>query len=542
VVDVVTVRQELVDFLRNNIVAQGVEFDQDKPLRSVGIDSLSLVEVLLFVERRFGIWIPDSHLTRSNLETVSSLADCVHQLLSQKSDHFSELKNQLSLHETNTDQLPLTESDYFVLALDRQMRSNGLPGNICRLVLRLDGHLALKTLREAAHNCPSVNWLAGKRIKRRLPFTVPSWFSALSNGELLIAEHQANEPGPCPVSIANSSVNHKLNPSKEACIAFDLIQYPDRTTDLVLSWHHVLMGARGAELLLDLISNPEARTALLDNEFSQNQELQRAPGSARQKLFRRLVFARQSRLFIDNIHRQPLATIVPESRRKCLDGHSYRSVYFSEPESRTIEANCEQQGGSFYKSLFVLAAVIRALHAIRAVQCKNGGAYVVTVPQNMRKRGVAGPIFSNHLTFLFYRIEPENLESTKTLVACLKQQMTGQLRSKFPAAFSTLMGLFRRLPLSLYAKIVGGSPVREWPHFYFSDMGECLQDVREFLGIPITGLYHLAPVAIPPGIAVICGRYRDQLNIVLTCVTGCLTEQEMALFENTIRAELLRAD
>jgi len=149
VADITTVRQELIDFLRNNIVAQGVEFDQDKRLKSVGIDSLALVEILLFVERRFGIWIPDSHLTRSNLETVSSLANCVYQLSSQKADNRSEQKYQESLHKTDTDHLPLTESDYFVLALDQQMRSIGLPGNICRLVLRLDGPLALKALTNA---------------------------------------------------------------------------------------------------------------------------------------------------------------------------------------------------------------------------------------------------------------------------------------------------------------------------------------------------------------------------------------------------------
>lgn len=541
-VDITHLRQELIAFLRNNIVAQGVEFDQDKPLRSVGIDSLSMVEILLFVERRFGIWIPDSHLTRSNLETVSSLANCVYQLLPREADKLSEPECRVSSRRTDTAYLPLTESDYFVLALDRQMRSIGLPGNICRLVLQLDGHLDLKVLREALNNCCSVNWLANKRVKRWLPFTVPLWFSTMSNGRLLIAEHRAKEPRPHLAGVADSSINHRLNPFKEAGIAFDLIHYPDRTTDLVLSWHHVLTGAHGAELLLEQISNPGVKTALVDNEMSQNNEFWNTPGSARKKLVRRLMFARQSRLFIDKIHRQPLAAITSGSRREYTEGHSYRPVYFSEPESRTIEANCDLQGASFYKSLFVLAAVIRALHALWVARGKKGGAYVVTVPQDLRKRGAAGPIFSNHVSFLFYRIEPEDLVSIKTLVASLKQQMTGQLRSKFPAAFSTAMGLFRRLPLRLYARIVGGDPTREWPHFYFSDIGDSLQNVREFLGVPIESLCHLAPVAIPPGIAVISGRFRNRLNIVLSCVTGCLTEQEMELFEKTIRAELLSAD
>ncbi len=88
--DVTTIRHELIEFLRNNIIAEGIEFDHRRKLSSLGIDSLSLVEILLFVERRFGVRIPDSHLTRSNLQTVSALADCVHGLLSEEADRCSE--------------------------------------------------------------------------------------------------------------------------------------------------------------------------------------------------------------------------------------------------------------------------------------------------------------------------------------------------------------------------------------------------------------------------------------------------------------------
>ena len=71
------VGEALCDFLRTEVLAEGVVFDAATPLSQLGVDSLSIVEVLLFVERRFGVSVPESHLTRANLHSVAALARCV---------------------------------------------------------------------------------------------------------------------------------------------------------------------------------------------------------------------------------------------------------------------------------------------------------------------------------------------------------------------------------------------------------------------------------------------------------------------------------
>jgi hypothetical protein len=152
---------------------------------------------------------------------------------------------------------------------------------------------------------------------------------------------------------------------------------------------------------------------------------------------------------------------------------------------------------------------------------------------------MAGPVLSNHVAFLFYRVEPEDLATTRTLVASLKEQMTEQLRSEFPSAFTAVMGLFRHVPLSLYSKVLLRPSRKKMATLFFSDTGDSLQNVEDFLGLPIASLYHLAPVTIPPGVAVISQRFRNRLCIVLSCVTGCLTDREQELFQETVRAELL---
>jgi acyl carrier protein len=74
------VAAQLCEFARANFLAEGVDFDENSLLAQAGIDSFSLVELLLFCERTTGIRVPDSHLTRANLTSMATLANCIVQL------------------------------------------------------------------------------------------------------------------------------------------------------------------------------------------------------------------------------------------------------------------------------------------------------------------------------------------------------------------------------------------------------------------------------------------------------------------------------
>ena len=78
------IEQELLDFLRKHLLAKVIEFDIDTERSSVGIDSLSIVEILLFIERRFGVMIPDEQLDRQTLRSILTIAQCVYSILTDK--------------------------------------------------------------------------------------------------------------------------------------------------------------------------------------------------------------------------------------------------------------------------------------------------------------------------------------------------------------------------------------------------------------------------------------------------------------------------
>lgn len=50
-------------------------------LQSLGVDSLRLVSILIFVEERFGLKLIETGLRPESLQSISTLARCIHHNL-----------------------------------------------------------------------------------------------------------------------------------------------------------------------------------------------------------------------------------------------------------------------------------------------------------------------------------------------------------------------------------------------------------------------------------------------------------------------------
>ncbi len=71
------IEKDIVHFLLNNIVAPETFLTPTTLLKDIGIDSFSIVEIILFIERKHGVVIPDEHLVPENFRTVQALATVV---------------------------------------------------------------------------------------------------------------------------------------------------------------------------------------------------------------------------------------------------------------------------------------------------------------------------------------------------------------------------------------------------------------------------------------------------------------------------------
>lgn len=69
-------------FIRDTILEGAANVTPEMPLTDLGLESFSLLEIILFVERKTGLSIPDTHLTRTHLHSVRSLVASMHDLSS----------------------------------------------------------------------------------------------------------------------------------------------------------------------------------------------------------------------------------------------------------------------------------------------------------------------------------------------------------------------------------------------------------------------------------------------------------------------------
>jgi acyl carrier protein len=67
-------------FVEADILSGGVKLDAGTLLQNAGIDSFSLVEILLFLQEKYGLQIPDDQLVPDNFKTLTSLARMVLRL------------------------------------------------------------------------------------------------------------------------------------------------------------------------------------------------------------------------------------------------------------------------------------------------------------------------------------------------------------------------------------------------------------------------------------------------------------------------------
>jgi 2-hydroxymuconate-semialdehyde hydrolase len=84
-------REQIYNHLRSFIVDQlldgdGEDLDADTRLLEVGIiDSMTMINLIAFIERRFELLIPHADVTPTNFETLGAVVDLVLRLPRQRS-------------------------------------------------------------------------------------------------------------------------------------------------------------------------------------------------------------------------------------------------------------------------------------------------------------------------------------------------------------------------------------------------------------------------------------------------------------------------
>jgi 2-hydroxymuconate-semialdehyde hydrolase len=74
-------KEELIEYIMKEFVEDpDEELDENTPLISSGlIDSLSVVSLVAFIDKKYGVKIPDEKGTVDNFETVSKIIETINE-------------------------------------------------------------------------------------------------------------------------------------------------------------------------------------------------------------------------------------------------------------------------------------------------------------------------------------------------------------------------------------------------------------------------------------------------------------------------------
>lgn len=75
------IADDLTGFLTAELLAPGATVTPESELSELGVDSFALMEIILFVERRYGVVMPMEQLTPDAIRTVGTLSGCLARLV-----------------------------------------------------------------------------------------------------------------------------------------------------------------------------------------------------------------------------------------------------------------------------------------------------------------------------------------------------------------------------------------------------------------------------------------------------------------------------
>ena len=429
-------------------------------------------------------------------------------------------------------------SDYFLCVMDSIMRKAGIPNSRCRMLVELDGQIDPEFFSKTLNSSPELQWMVNVRQKKKLPFALPCWCSNGSRDMVPVACHAmegiyARENGNFLSFPSLVGQNETQSP-----LFFIFANSDDGRSTCILNWDHKLMDAQGAEILMQHVARCFEKQENLESLLPLNgQNIDcRIPASS--SFAKRLSYARKSTQYILEVSEAPIAALKPAGNDK-ERADQFLTIRFSEEETRQIVAQCESMGLSYYHSLYYLAATTRALHAVRKQDMDEDVPYLVPVPLNLRKKGGRGPAFSNNVSFLFYRITPEEITDFKTTINSLKNQMKNQVMQEIPHSYAEMMKILRRAPIPFYSWLLSGPTKGQLASFFFSYTGECCSEMDSFMGQKVREVTHLAPATSIPGLSVVFMRHRTCLKAILSFRDALFGEKDRQLFEEHLRMDLL---
>lgn len=424
----------------------------------------------------------------------------------------------------------LNIADSFTLAMDEEIRHDGLPGSLCGFALELDQIPDIEILQQRIN-----------KFSRHFPVALASlqqhgkrfyWCKRETPPQLFFQHHCTDKQS--GQSFQKQTLLQLINEKKEradiAPIEFHLISDSEQTT-FFIRWIHPFCDARGVDIIIKYLCTDD--TSLFEQPVDKplvNQQLDKYPW------WKKIILLLKGKRYVFSIDK--LESIQPFGSKQSPERLNFNTYKLSPSQTKQVIEQAKKQVGITGMSLYYIGCLMRALDKMHPDSA--GEAYCSPYAFNLRKQRVLTPVIANHVCALFAQASREIVQDRDKLFAHLKQQNKDVIRQQLDFAFLPLMWAGSWLSLKEYGKILRlSSSGKERSSFWFSDIGKVDIPAHNFPGAEITSLIHLCQVTCSPSMAFLSCIYKDQLTLNYNFVEPLISQEDIDRLHQLVIDELL---
>lgn len=421
----------------------------------------------------------------------------------------------------------LSGADCFHLVLDKHAKKHGAGGNVMRKIFYFEHALSAEKIDRILKSSPVIYWLCNIKLVSGGLFKFPYWKYTDEGNEIIFLQHYSKIENEIPQSI----LLRDITVSSTRFIEADLVYYPSGGCAFVLSWNHILLDAKGTTLLFEHLNQLSAHKLQPTDVFFPGKE-------KKTKLTTYISNMYKVKKFVQNSAKPPVSSVA-NSKAKTADARTLKSIIsFTIDETKKIDENAFKSGSRFGPTLYLVACCSHVIDFLNKKRNKAGDIWL-PVPYDGRLRGTAGPLISNCVSFLFYRIPQSELKSVPQTVTCLSTQMKAQVQLGIPQKYTMFLNMMRHVPLWLYYFIISRTGKGVFASFLYTSTGDNFNNLRSLFGEPVKNINMIPALTLPPGLTFVFLKHDEAMSINITCSPEVINNNELHLIEQKIKEILL---
>ena len=429
---------------------------------------------------------------------------------------------------------PLNPADSFTLAMDEEIRKDGLAGSYGCFALDLsdtpDTVALQQRITEFSQRFP-VALARLTQIGRRF-----YWCRRNDPPQLFFQHHCPKDQNESDFrhSTLDRIINDKRDRESVAPIEFHLLTGPSSHT-FFTRWIHPFCDARGADLILKYLCTADEaqrqKFGLPETKPLVYVQLRKY------RWWQKIGLFWKAKTYIEKLDR--LESILPFQDNELPQRLNYKIYTLSEGQTDRIVKQTRQHVGLTGTSLYYIGCLMRSLEKMQPDRA--GDAYCAPYAFNLRKQRALSPMTGNHVCALFAQAPRAIVADRQALFTHLKQQNAEVIRKQLDYAFLPLMWAGSWLSLKKYGETLRLSygSGKERSSFWFSDIGRLDIPAASFPGAEIKGLFHVCQVTSPPALALLSCIFDNRLILSYNFVEPLGNSEYIEKLHRIMLAELL---